>query len=59
MDGWILLVYLVNSFFKELEDFKQMWKKGLWHWTTTSIILGRLCLNGAYVGQVYEEKEYE
>jgi len=36
-----------------------MWKKGIWHWTTTSMILGILCLNGAYVGQFYEEKEYE
>ena len=36
-----------------------MWKKGLWHWTTTSMVLGRLPLNGAYVGQFDEEKESE
>ena len=41
----------MKKFFPELRDFKQMWKKGLWHWSTTSMILGRLPLNGNYVGQ--------
>jgi hypothetical protein len=49
----------MKKFFPELKDFKQMWKKGLWHWTTTSMVLGRLPLNGAYVGQFDEEKESE
>jgi len=49
----------VKKFFPEFEDFKQMWKKGLWHCTTTSMILGTLPLNGAYVGQFNEEKESE
>ena len=49
----------LKRFFPELKDFKQMWKKGLWHWTTTSMVLGRLPLKGGYVGQFDEENESE
>ena len=45
----------VKKFFPELKDFKKMWSKGQWHWTTTSMILGRLPLNGEYVGKLDEE----
>eukprot|EP00640_Fibrocapsa_japonica_P008522 CAMPEP_0113934176 /NCGR_PEP_ID=MMETSP1339-20121228/1504_1 /TAXON_ID=94617 /ORGANISM="Fibrocapsa japonica" /LENGTH=70 /DNA_ID=CAMNT_0000935859 /DNA_START=822 /DNA_END=1031 /DNA_ORIENTATION=- /assembly_acc=CAM_ASM_000762 len=49
----------VKKVFPELKDFKQMWKKGFWHWTTTSMFLGRLPLKGGYVGQFDEEKDSE
>ena len=47
----------VKKFFPELRHFRDMWKKGFWHWSTTSMILGRLPLNGCYVGQFDEENE--
>jgi len=49
----------VKKFSPEFKGFKQMWKTGLWYWITTSMILGRLPLNGAYVSQFDEEKEPE
>ena len=49
----------LKKFFPELCHFKKMWKQGSWHWSTTSMILGRLPLNGNYVGQFDEEKDSE
>ena len=47
----------MKKFFPELRDFREMWKKGLWHWSTTSMVLGRLPVKSSYVGQFDEEKE--
>ena len=48
----------VKQIFPELEDFrKYMWKTGCWHWMTTSMVLGRLPVNGSYVGMCNDDIE--
>ena len=50
----------VKKFFPKLSDFrKYMWKSGCWFWMTTSMVLGRLPLNGNYVGRCNDEVESE
>ena len=50
----------IKKFFPHLEDFKKhMWKSGCWFWMTTSMVLGRLPLNGTYVGKCNDDVESE
>mmetsp|Transcript_6675 Transcript_6675/g.10066 ORF Transcript_6675/g.10066 Transcript_6675/m.10066 type:complete len:87 (-) Transcript_6675:31-291(-) len=44
----------MKKFFPELRNFSFVWKNGCWNWKTTSMIMGRLPLNGEYMGRTSE-----